>query len=158
VLAAGAAAAALTTTAPAQAVSPITVRSVAISGGNAISVAGTTIRDVITFTGSGGTITVTSVTSTPVTALAGCSQTSATKATCSGVVRIEAFGGSGNDEIRNKTAVKMGVNGQSDDDLLVGGSNADTLNGGFGQDIASGGSGRDTCSAETTISCEEVTS
>jgi Ca2+-binding RTX toxin-like protein len=144
---------------PAQAADPLKVRIGAIQGGNAMSVSGTTVRDVFQFDGSNGTISVSSSTG-PVSNLAGtaCTQVSTTKVTCFGVSLIETFGGSGNDVISNNTSVRMGVNGQSGDDTLNGGPGPDTLNGGSGTDTANGGGGRDTCSAEILISCEEVTS
>jgi Ca2+-binding RTX toxin-like protein len=145
-------------TVPAHAAEPMKVRLRPIQGGSAMSVSGTTARDVFRFDGSGGTITVSSTTG-PVSALSsGCAQVGTSKVQCFGVVLIEALGGSGNDEITNNTAASMGVNGQSDNDTLVGGSGRDTLNGGFGIDSANGRGGKDTCSAETVVSCEEVTS
>jgi Ca2+-binding RTX toxin-like protein len=141
---------------PANAADPIKVRSDAIHGGNDMSVSGTTLADVYQFDGSGGTITVSS-SSGPVTAGTGCTQVSASSVQCTGVSRIDAFGGLGNDTITNNTGVPMGVNGGSDNDTLVGGSGRDTLNGGFGVDSANGRGGFDTCSAEILTSCEEVT-
>ena len=142
---------------PVHAAGPIKARIVAIQGGNGMATSGTTARDVFQFDGSGGTITVSSSTG-PVSAGAGCTQVGTSAVRCSGVVLIQAFGGSGNDNIRNNTAVPMGVNGQSDNDTLIGGPGRDTLNGGFGSDFANGRGGRDTCAAETVVSCEEVTS
>jgi Ca2+-binding RTX toxin-like protein len=141
----------------AHAATPIKVRVDPIQGGNAMSVSGTLVRDVFQFDGSGGTITVSSSTG-PVSAGVGCTQLETAKVRCFGVTLIQALGGSGNDEIRNNSAVAMGVNGGSDNDTLVGGSGRDTLNGGFGVDSADGRGGRDTCSAETVVSCEEITS
>ncbi|MGH4025677.1 MAG: hypothetical protein ACRDRV_13970 [Pseudonocardiaceae bacterium] len=144
-------------TVPAHAAEPIKVRLTAIQGGNAMSVSGTTANDVFQFDGSGGTITVSSSTG-PVSAVSGCTQVGTSKVRCSGVVLIQAFGGSGHDKITNNTAVPLGVNGGSDNDTLTGGPGRDTLNGGFGVDVADGRGGKDTCSAETVFSCEEVTS
>lgn len=136
---------------------PIKVRSTAIQGGNGISISGTTVRDVIRITNSGSTIRVSSTTG-PVTAFAPCVQKGA-EAECKGAVSIQAFGGSGNDEINNDSSIRMGANGGSGDDILRGGSNNDSaLNGGLGFDTSDGRGGRDTCSAEKVISCEEVTS
>lgn len=148
--------------APAHAADPLKVRMTPIQGGNAMSVSGTLARDVFQFDGTSatvGTVTVTASTG-PVSNLAGsaCVQNTASQVTCFGVSYIETFGGSGNDEIRNNTGVRMGVNGGSGDDRLIGGAFRDTLNGGSGIDIADGRGNQDTCSAETVISCEEVTS
>ncbi|HEX2248431.1 MAG TPA: hypothetical protein VHH13_12875 [Arthrobacter sp.] len=142
---------------PAYAADPIKVRLSPIQGGNGMSVSGTTVRDVFQFDGSGSTVTISASTG-PVSALSGCTQIGASKVQCSGVVLIQALSGSGNDVITNNTAVRMGVNGGSDNDTLVGGSGKDTLNGGFGVDDANGRGGIDTCSAEILLSCEEVTS
>lgn len=156
----GAALAATTATAlPAQAqATQIKVRTVAISGGNAMAVSGTTVRDVITFSGSGGTITVT--TNNPAVVTGGaCTPLSSTRVRCTGVSRLQAQGGSGNDQVTNDTAVPMGTNGGSGDDVLTGGSSFDTLNGSIGVDTGNGRGGFDTCGGiEIRTSCEEVTS
>jgi Ca2+-binding RTX toxin-like protein len=72
---------------------------------------------------------------------------------------MEVLGLSGDDEIRNNTAIPMGSNGGSGNDILFGGSKNDTLNGGSGFDTADGRGGFDTCGGdEKRTSCEEVTS
>lgn len=143
---------------PAHAATTVKVRSVAISGGNAMSVSGTTVRDVLTFSGSGGTVTVS--TSNPATAAGGaCTQVNSTQVRCTGITLLQVLSGSGDDEVRNDTAVPMGTNGGSGNDKLVGGSKADTLNGGPGVDTGDGRGGFDTCGGvENRTSCEEVTS
>lgn len=154
------AALALTTAAAtsAEAATVVKVRAVAISGGNAMSVTGTTGNDVLGFTATGSTVEVTS-NNTLTVPDGSCTFVSSTKARCSGVVLLQVLTGSGNDEIRNDTGIKMGSNGGPDNDTLVGGSNRDTLNGGSGFDTADGRGGIDTCGGdEVRTSCEEVTS
>ncbi len=91
-----------------------------------------------------------------------CTLLTSTIVRCSGITRLEVLGGSGDDEIRNNTAMQsgsMGSNGGSGNDILVGGSNKDTLNGGSDFDTADGRGGFDTCGGdEKRTSCEEVTS
>jgi serralysin len=88
-----------------------------------------------------------------------CKLLTSTIVRCSGITRMEVLGLSGDDEIRNNTAIPMGSNGGSGNDILVGGSKNDTLNGGSGFDTADGRSGFDTCGGdEKRTSCEEVTS
>lgn len=156
----GAALAATTAAAlPAQAqTTPIKVRTVAVQGGNAMLVTGTSVRDVMTFSGSGGTITVT--TNNPAAATGGaCTALGSTQVRCTGVSQLQVSGGAGNDEIINNTSVPMGTNGGSGDDRLTGGTGRDTLNGSLGTDTGNGREGFDACgSIEFRTSCEEVTS
>lgn len=78
---------------------------------------------------------------------------------CTGITSLEVVGSSGDDELRNNTAIKMGSNGGPGNDILFGGSNKDTPNGGSGFDTADGRGGFDTCGGdEKRTSCEEVTS
>jgi Ca2+-binding RTX toxin-like protein len=144
---------------PAQAATTVKVRTDAIQGGNAMSVSGTTIREVLTFTSSGGG-TVTVFTGNPATVTGGaCTLITGTQVRCTGVSLLQVLAGSGDDEVRNNTAIRMGTNGGSGNDKLFGGSNRDTLNGGPGFDTADGGAQFDTCGGvENRTSCEEVTS
>ncbi len=130
-----------------------------ISGGNVLSVVGTTVREVITINGSTTSVDVSTGNPASITSGNKCSLLTSTIVRCTGITSLEVFGGSGNDEIRNNTAIKMGSNGGSGNDILVGGSNKDTLNGGSDFDTADGRGGFDTCGGdEKRTSCEEVTS
>ena len=160
------AALALTTAAatPAEAAATtVKVSSGPISGGNVMSVVGTSVRDVLTFNGSTTSVDVS--TGNPASITSGntsgnkCTLLTSTIVRCTDITRLEVLGGSGNDEIRNNTAIPMGSNGGSGNDILVGGSKNDTLNGGFDFDTADGRGGFDTCGGdEKRTSCEEVTS
>jgi Ca2+-binding RTX toxin-like protein len=145
---------------PAQAATTVKVRADAIQGGNAMSVVGTTVREVLTFTTSGGG-TVTVFTGNPATVTPGtaCTLITSTQVRCTGVSLLQVLAGSGDDEVHNNTSIPMGTNGGSGNDKLFGGSGRDTLNGGPGFDTANGGGGFDTCGGdEVRTSCEEVTS
>ena len=155
------AALALTTAvaAPAEAATTVKVSSGKISGGNVMSVVGTTVREVLTFNGSGGTVTVFTGNAASITSGTLCTLVTSTQVRCTGITRLEVLAGSGDDEVRNNTAVPMGTNGGSGNDKLFGGSKNDTLNGGPGFDTADGRGGFDTCGGdESRTSCEEVTS
>ena len=137
----------------------VKVSSGPISGGNVLSVVGTTARDVITFNGSSSSVDVSTGNPASITSGNKCFLLTSTIVRCSGITRLEVLGGSGNDEIRNNTAIRMGSNGGSGNDVLIGGSSNDTLNGGFDFDTADGRGGFDTCGGdEKRTSCEEVTS
>lgn len=128
------------------------------SGGNTASVVGTTARDVITFNGSTASLDVSTGNPASISSGTQCFLLTSTIVRCNGITRLEVLGGSGNDEIRNNTAIRMGSNGGSGNDILVGGSNNDTLNGGSDVDTADGRGGFDTCGGdEKRTSCEEVT-
>jgi len=144
---------------PAEAATTVKVSSGPISGGNVLSVVGTAARDVITFNGSSSSVDVSTGNPASITSGNRCSLLTSTIVRCSGITRLEVLGGSGNDEIRNNTAIRMGSNGGSGNDVLIGGSSNDTLNGGFDFDTADGRGGFDTCGGdEKRTSCEEVTS
>lgn len=144
---------------PAEAATTVKVSSGPISGGNVLSVVGTSVREVITFNGSTTSVDVSTGNPASITSGTKCSLLTSTIVRCKDITRLEVLGGSGNDEIRNNTAIRMGANGGSGNDLLVGGSNNDTLNGGFDVDTADGRGGFDTCGGdEKRTSCEEVTS
>ena len=138
----------------------VKVSSGPISGGNVLSVVGTQRprRDHVS------TVPPPPSTCRPATwpasrAATRCSLLTSTIVRCTGITSLEVLGSSGNDEIRNNTAIKMGSNGGSGNDILVGGSNKDTLNGGSDFDTADGRGGFDTCGGdEKRTSCEEVTS
>lgn len=141
---------------PAEAATVIKVRTV----GTTMAVSGTLGGDALTFSGSGGTVTVTTNIAATVTG-GSCTANTATKVTCTGVARVQAVTGDGNDSITNKAAVPLSSNGGAGSDTLVGGALNDTLNAGPGVDDVNGGGGRDTCGGvvnETFTSCEEVTS
>ena len=144
---------------PAEAATTVKVSSGPISGGNVLSVVGTTARDVITFNGSSSSVDVSTGNPASITSGNKCFLLTSTIVRCSGITLLEVLGGSGNDEIRNNTAIRMGSNGGSGNDILVGGSSNDTLNGGSDFDSANGRGGFDTCGGdEKRTSCEEVTS
>jgi Ca2+-binding RTX toxin-like protein len=129
------------------------------SGGIVMSVGGTSIRDVLTFNGSTTSVDVSTTNPASVTSGNNCTLLTSTIVRCSGITRMEVLGLSGDDEIRNNTAIPMGSNGGSGNDILFGGSKNDTLNGGSGFDTADGRGGFDTCGGdEKRTSCEEVTS
>lgn len=145
---------------PAQAAATtVKVSSGPISGGNVMSVVGTSVRDVITFNGSTSSVDVSTGNPASITSGTRCFLLAPAIVRCTGITLLEVITGSGNDEIRNNTAIKMGANGGSGNDILIGGSNKDTLNGGPDFDTADGRGGFDTCGGdEKRTSCEEVTS
>src|SRR5689334_13741035 len=95
---------------PAEAATTVKVRALAISGGKALSVVGTTNRDVITVNGSTASVDVSTgnVASVPD---GSCTQLAPTLVRCTGITLLQILAGSGNDEVRNNTAIPMGTNG-----------------------------------------------
>jgi RTX calcium-binding nonapeptide repeat (4 copies) len=143
---------------PAQAATTVKVSKFPVSGGNVMSVVGTTNREVITFNGSGGTIDVFTGSAASIPQ-GGCTLITPSQVRCTGITSLEVLSSDGDDEIRNNTTVRMGSNGGLGNDLLIGGSSNDTLNGGPGIDTANGRGGVDTCGGvENRTSCEVVTS
>lgn len=129
----------------------------AASAAATASYSGTTV----TYTGDAGVNSV-SVTgpssqyvfteSTGITAGTGCTQTSATVATCptsGSVTSIVMNMGAGNDVVTigdgtNNHEQPYTMNGEAGDDTLSAPDQADTLNGGLGNDTLNGGKGNDT--------------
>src|SRR5262245_43922879 len=66
-----------------------------------------------------------------------------TRLDAGGVVRINFYGGAGDDQFTNKTSIPSYASGGSGDDTLVGGLGADTLDGGADDDTLIGGQGLD---------------
>jgi len=145
---------------PAEAASTtVKVSSGAVFGGNVLSVVGSSVRDVITINGSTSSVDVSTGNVATITSGDKCFLLTSTIVRCTGITSLEVFGSTGDDELRNNTAIKMGSNGGSGNDIVIGGSNKDTLNGGSDFDTADGRGGFDTCGGdEKRTSCEEVTS
>ncbi|WP_223166819.1 calcium-binding protein [Nonomuraea sp. SYSU D8015] len=133
---------------------------ISVSNGVAL-VVGTSGNDSVDITGSGSVITVSSVLH-GVTASTGCTQLGAV-VRCTGVTRISASLGAGDDVVRLTGGIRASLSGSTGSDRLSGGNGNDTLLGGSGDDFltgnggtdtANGGAGFDRCSAETRTSCE----
>jgi hypothetical protein len=124
-----------------------------------LGVTGSTVADVITATGSNGTISLSNSLGS-ITAGTGCVQLGAT-VRCTGVKLIEfqdsggEFGGGGDDTFRNNTSTRSNLFGGFGNDKLTGGSGKDRIAGGPGTDAANGGLGVDSCTAETESNCEQ---
>jgi Ca2+-binding RTX toxin-like protein len=145
---------------PAEAASTtVKISSGPVFGGNVLSVVGSSVRDVSTINGSTTSVDVSTGNVATITSGNKCSLLTSTIVRCTDITSLEVLGSSGDDELRNNTAIKMGSNGGPGNDILFGGSNKDTLNGGSGFDTADGRGGFDTCGGdEKRTSCEEVTS
>ncbi|GII77454.1 hypothetical protein Sru01_24360 [Sphaerisporangium rufum] len=144
--------------APAQAVSPITV-TVSLGG---LSVTGTTGSDLITLAeGTGGAIKVTGV---GVTSSDTDCQPISGGVSCKNASTITVNMRQGDDIVNNDTVNRFAeifgsagndtLWGGSGRDVLVGGSGNDFLNGRSGNDTTDGGADIDTCTGETEENCE----
>lgn len=107
----------------------------------------------LSITTGGSTFTV-SDSGANIAAGTGCTQVTATSATCpaTGIQRIDVRAGDNADTVNVSAAVTASIYGEAGNDTLIGGSADDSINGGTGADSIDGGGGADTADyADSTV-------
>ncbi|GAB1819092.1 hypothetical protein [Herbidospora sp. RD11066] len=148
---------------------------VSIGSGGKLTVAASNVNNSIVVSTDGAFIVVTNPNDTMNAVTPGCVKPNAATVRCpsAGVTNIQISTGDGHDWVENRTSlparvflnrgidIYLGgsardtVNGDEDDDILIGNGGGDELMGGPGLgDYAEGGAATDFCSAETVVTCE----